>query len=164
MGQPAGGSTACGGSCGPEKECDVSNGNVRATGGCLCGAVRYEVTGPLRPVIACHCEQCRRISGHFVAATAARMEHFRLAESAGLHWYQSSPQARRGFCGRCGSSLFWEPADRRHISITAGTLDRPTGLSMAAHLFAGCADDYYRITDDLPQHEGGEHGVAISAE
>lgn len=142
----------------------MTTAEPRATGGCLCGAVRYEITGPLRQVVACHCEQCRRTSGHFVAATASRREHVRLVEDKGLRWYRSSGEARRGFCGICGSSLFWQPDHGRHLSISAGTLDRPTGLAMAAHLFAGAADDYYRITDGLPQHEGGEHDVEMPAE
>lgn len=142
----------------------MRNGHIRATGGCLCGAVRYEVRGPLRQVVACHCEQCRRTSGHFVAATAARHEHFGLVKPDGLSWYRSSAEARRGFCRNCGSSLFWEPDDRRHISIMAGTLDRPTGLAMAGHLFAAAADDYYRITDGLPQFPDGEHDVKIPEE
>ncbi len=137
---------------------------VRASGGCLCGAVRYEVTGPLRPVLACHCEQCRRSSGHHVAATAARHGDFRLVTSESLRWYRSSATARRGFCGTCGSNLFWEPDDRRHISITAGTLDRPTGLTLAGHLFAGGADDYYRICDGRPEFPGGEHDLKIPVE
>lgn len=126
--------------------------------------MRYEVRGKLRPVLACHCEQCRRASGHFVAATAARHADFHLVRSDGLRWYRSSAAARRGFCGVCGSNLFWEPEDRRHISLMAGTLDRPTGLAMAGHLFAGAADDYYRITDSLPQFPAGEHDVKIPAE
>jgi hypothetical protein len=137
---------------------------VRATGGCLCGAVRYEVSGPMRPVLACHCEQCRRTSGNFVASTAVRHGNFRLVKSDGLRWYRSSPEARRGFCGVCGGNLFWEPEDKRHFSIMAGTLDRPTGLEMAGHLFAEAADDYYRITDGLKQFTGGEHDVKVPAE
>lgn len=137
---------------------------VRVTGGCLCGAVRYEVSGPMRPVLACHCEQCRRTSGHFTAATAAHPADLRLAKSETLRWYRSSPEARRGFCGECGGNLFWEPEDRRHISIMAGTLDRPTGLKLVGHIFAAAADDYYRITDGLTQFPGGEHDVKIPAE
>ena len=143
---------------------DAMSKSVRATGGCLCGAVRYEVSGPMRPVVGCHCEQCRRTSGHFVASTAARHADFRLVKSETLRWYRSSPEARRGFCGECGGNLFWEPEDRRHISIMAGTLDRPTGLKLVAHLFAGGADDYYRITDGLTQFSGGDHDVKIPAE
>src|SRR5436190_850558 len=128
----------------------------RARGRCLCGAVQFEVRGPLRPVVACHCEMCRRTSGHHVAATACRREHFRLIEEGGLRWYRSSETARRGFCQQCGSNLFWEPTNGTHVSIMAGTLDQPTGLSTAAHIYAGIAGDYYRICDDAPRHEGGE--------
>ena len=132
-----------------------------AAGGCLCGAVRYEVHGPLRPVVNCHCSQCRRTSGHFVAATAVRLEAFVLTSSEGLRWYQSSEAARRGFCGNCGSSLFWEPTSGEKMVIMAGTLDGPTGLRTVAHIFADDAGDYYEIYDDLPQFTGGDHGVKM---
>jgi len=128
---------------------------IRATGGCLCGAVRYEVRGSLRPVIACHCTQCRRTSGHFVAATATAPQNLVLVEEKGLSWYQSSSFARRGFCHTCGSSLFWErtagegTGDR--ISIMAGTLDSPSGLETEMHIYVEDAGDYYKINDGLPQ-------------
>ena len=64
------------------------------TGGCLCGAVRYEVRGPLRPVVMCHCTQCRRMTGHLMAATAARRADFRLLAESGLAWYDASSEAR----------------------------------------------------------------------
>jgi len=130
---------------------------THATGGCLCGEVRYEVNGPLHSVIACHCEQCRRTSGHFVAATAVANEHLRLVEEKGLRWYHSSDIARRGFCGTCGSSLFWDPTDNQdsttphHISIMAGTLDSPTGLALTNHIFVEFKGDYYELTDGKPQ-------------
>lgn len=64
---------------------------VRARGGCLCGGVRYEVTGPLRGVWACHCSQCRRTSGNFVAATQCRRDDLDLLSTETLAWYRSSP-------------------------------------------------------------------------
>ncbi len=131
------------------------------TGGCLCGAVRYEVHGPLRPVVNCHCSQCRRTSGHFVAATAVRLEAFTLTNSEELRWYRSSEAARRGFCGNCGSSLFWEPTSGEKMVIMAGTLDSPTGLRTAAHVFVGDAGDYYEIDDDLPRFTDGDHRIEI---
>ena len=128
-----------------------------ATGGCLCGSVRYEVRGPLRDVLICHCEECRRWHGHFSASTAARKDDLLLHEARGLRWIQSpdsDARARRGFCGECGSSLFWDPPDRERISIAAGTLDAPTGLHSASHWFSSHAGDYYEIPDDgLPRHE-----------
>lgn len=118
-------------------------------GGCLCGAVRYRVTGPLRPVVACHCQQCRKTSGHHVAATSALRED--LVVEGQVTWYQSSPLARRGFCGTCGSNLFWD-GPGVNISIFAGTLDGPTGLRLAGHIFCADKGDYYSVDDGLPHY------------
>ncbi len=118
------------------------------TGGCVCGAVTYRVRGPLRPVIACHCVQCRKTSGHHVAATSALRKD--MTVSGEVTWYQSSPSARRGFCGTCGSNLFWDGAGS-HLSIFAGTLDGPTGLTVAGHIFCADKGDYYDIPEGVPQ-------------
>ena len=130
----------------------------RATGGCLCGAVRYEVHGQLRDVLLCHCRECRRWSGHVFAATAARREALVLVRSASLRWVSSpasASRARRGFCAACGSSLFWDAPGKDTISIAAGTLDEPTGLRVAGHVHVADAGDYYELADDgLPRHEG----------
>ena len=130
-------------------------------GRCLCGAVQYEIRGPLRPVVACHCEMCRRATGHFAAATATRRETLILHEDRGLRWFDSSTTARRGFCQFCGSNLFWAPADGSRYSIMAGTLDKPTGLAIAVHIFVNDAGDYYRIADGVPQRTDGEHGIPL---
>jgi hypothetical protein len=130
-------------------------------GGCLCGRVRYRVTGPLRPVVMCHCTQCRRTTGHVMAATAARRTDFHLVKQDDLRWFDSSTQARRGFCGRCGSTLFWDGAGREHISIAAGTLDDSRGLRIACHIFTANKGDYYLIDGDVPQSTDGQFSVAI---
>ncbi len=118
-------------------------------GGCLCGGVRYEVRGPLRDIIACHCSQCRKTSGHFVAATQASATDLQLLESATLRWYRSSATAERGFCSRCGGNLFWRETapGTEVISIMAGTLEVPTGLRITAHSFVGDRSDYYDLAD-----------------
>ena len=118
------------------------------TGGCLCGAITYRVTGPMRPVIACHCQQCRKTSGHHVAATAA--PHDAIAVSGEPVWFVSSDSARRGFCGVCGSNLFWESSDSVTLSIFAGTLDDAGGLSIAGHIFTDDKGAYYQIADGKP--------------
>jgi hypothetical protein len=127
----------------------------------LCGAIRYKVNGPLRDVIACHCGQCRRTSGHFVAATAARPENLVLSEDKGLRWYQSSKTARRGFCQDCGSSVFYAPESGDRISIAAGTLDDSSALKIAAHIYVEEAGSYYVIEDDAVRIEGGHHNVQM---
>ena len=119
-----------------------------AKGGCLCGQVSYHVTGPLRPVIGCHCVQCRKTSGHYVAATSAARSD--VAITGEVTWYPSSPTARRGFCGTCGSSLFWD-GPGANLSIHAGTLDGDSGLTVAGHIFCADKGDYYTLDPDLPQ-------------
>ncbi|MDH5344720.1 MAG: GFA family protein [Gammaproteobacteria bacterium] len=126
---------------------------TEATGGCLCGAVRYEITGPMRRVVYCHCGQCRKTSGHYVAATAVSHDDLRFVEDAGLSWYTSSDTADRGFCHRCGSSLFWRPAHGRYMAVMAGAIDAPTGLTAKEHIYVADASDYYAIGDGLPQFE-----------
>lgn len=125
------------------------------SGGCLCGAVRYEVRGVVGELHACHCGQCRRQSGHFVVAASAKNEDFVLTESRGLKWYRSSDWARRGFCGECGSALFWDDGGEE-ISLNVGSLDQPTGLALQKHIFVDEKADYYEISDELPKFEGSD--------
>lgn len=126
----------------------------RAAGGCLCGAVRYEVRGPLRSVVNCHCGQCRRIHGHYGAYTAAARGDLVVTADQGLKWYASSETARRGFCAECGATLFWEPRADDYTAIAAGSFDQPTGLKTIGHIYAADIADYYTIADDLERWPG----------
>ena len=132
--------------------------DIRATGGCLCGSVRYEIAGELMPVINCHCSKCRRFNGHVGAYAATRRESLILVEEKDLKWYRSvqdeTPDVYRGFCRQCGSSLFWDPRGLEIISIAAGSIDPPTGLDTERHVYVSQKTDYYRITDELPCHDG----------
>ena len=127
-------------------------------GGCLCGAVRYEIHGPLRDVVNCHCEMCLRIHGGVGPHSKALKQHIKIVKSDGLRWYQTSPIARRGFCGECGSSLFWEPVAQDGTGIVAGSLDQPTGLKTIGHIFVSEKADFYSIEDDLPQFQKSSDG------
>jgi hypothetical protein len=120
-------------------------------GSCLCGAVRYATPGPLRPVIACHCTQCRKTSGHHVAATSAPRAGVEITGE--VRWYGSSPEARRGFCPVCGSNLFWD-GPGGYLSIFAGTIDGDPGVRLAGHIFCADKGAYYEIGDDLPRADG----------
>ena len=132
-----------------------------ASGRCLCGAVRYETDAALRPVVACHCSQCRLSSGFHVAATSAPRDAVRI--EGAVTWFASSSEARRGFCGTCGSNLFWDGGGAS-LSIMAGTLDAPTGLAMAGHIFVGDKPDWYAIADGLPQAEGRDPTLTTRVE
>jgi hypothetical protein len=104
-------------------------------------------------VVICHCVECRRWAGHVWAATAARRDDLRIVEDGALRWIdspESDAHARRGFCAECGSSLFWDAPDRDTISISAGALDRPTGLRTGREIYTESAGDYYEI-DPAPR-------------
>ncbi len=102
---------------------------MTATGGCLCSALRYEVEGPLGPVTACHCAQCRRASGHVAAFTVA--ERKQVTVTGNVAWFASTPGViRRGFCPVCGSQVFWDRIAAPKLGIAAGSLDQPNGLEL----------------------------------
>jgi hypothetical protein len=124
---------------------------LRATGRCLCGAITLEVRGSLRDVVVCHCGQCLRHHGAPPSYTAAAWTDVTVHGIKNLKWYQSSQDARRGFCRICGSSLFWEPLGSGRVSITAGCLDRPTDLRTVRHIFVADKGDFYEIKDGLEQ-------------
>lgn len=113
------------------------------SGGCHCGAVAFTATGPLRDVLACHCGQCRRTSGHYWAATSVPLDRFSVTRDDGLVWYRSSTTATRGFCRLCGASLFWKPEGEERMAIAAGAFDGDPPFQLAGHIFTGDAGDYY---------------------
>jgi len=116
--------------------------------------VQFTLTGALRASVGCHCIQCRKTSGHYVSATQVGAGQLDVTADETLKWYQSSPHAERGFCNRCGSSLFWRhDADGGAVSVMSGTLDGATGITTAKHIHTGTKGDYYAITHDVPQLE-----------
>ena len=122
------------------------------TGSCLCGGVVYELSGDIDDIVTCHCAQCRKTTGHHVAATRTARENCRLIKDDTLQWYRSSPEAQRGFCQTCGGQLFWQADASPNISVHAGTLDTPTGLKTRCHIYVADKGDYYELEDGLPQY------------
>ena len=127
-----------------------------ATGGCLCGAVRYQARAPLRDVVNCHCGQCLKTHGNFAAYSAVPRAGLHVVEARGLAWYRSSTAARRGFCRECGASLFWDADKQGYVAVAAGSIDRPTGLKTVRHIFVEDKPDFYEISDGLEQISGGQ--------
>lgn len=134
------------------KEPEPTTKPATRTGQCLCGAVHLTFTGPMRDISVCHCGQCRRWHGHAPAYSKAKWANIGLTGGKFLRWYISSPEARRGFCSQCGSSLFWEMNGSDAVSICAGLLDLPTGLRTRHHIFVADKGDCYDILGQLPQY------------
>ena len=122
-------------------------------GSCMCGAVRYEAAGPLRPIIACHCTECRKSTGNYFTASSAYRSNFRLLEDKGLKWYQSGTETERGFCRECGSSLFFRRIGGDRISFSGGTIDGASNLELAGHIFADEKGDYYSLDNEAVVHQ-----------
>lgn len=123
------------------------------SGSCLCGKVRFTVTGELPSPDACHCTICRKQSGHYFASTDVPKAALVVEGEEHVSWYQSSQKVRRGFCATCGSSMFFDPPNRDWIGVAMGAFDGPTGTRLAMHIFVADKGDYYDIADGLPQNE-----------
>lgn len=123
-------------------------------GSCLCGAVRFDVQGEARRPGACHCNQCRKQSGHVWASVEVDLAD--IAITGEVRWYQATDKARRGFCPTCGSFLFWQEigADGTtsgEIGVALGAVDGDTGITSFRHIFTAYKGDYYSIPDHEPQ-------------
>jgi len=122
-------------------------------GSCLCGAVMFEVSVALPAPDACHCRACRKQSGHVFASTDVPKSALTIRGEGKVTWHQSSEKVRRGFCGACGSSLFWDPVFRDWIGVAMGAFETPTNTRLAVHIFVADKGDYYEIADGLPQKQ-----------
>ena len=134
------------------------------TGSCLCGAVTYEVSGPMREVVYCHCSQCRKQTGLYYASTNVADSDLVIRGAENITWFQSSEKGRRGFCKHCGSALFWKYEGAENISIQAGTVDQPTNLAAGYHIFCADKGDFYEILDGLPQYSKDSPGLLTNTE
>lgn len=124
-------------------------------GGCGCGAVTYRIEGIVEPVLHCHCENCRRLSGNFVAATRVPVESLAITDPEGRLSWHDLDYARYGFCRDCGSTLFYQAADRSHlISVMVGTLDVSPDLPLGGVWFAAEAQSHHVLPEGVPIHDG----------
>ncbi|SMR82296.1 Uncharacterized conserved protein [Aliiroseovarius halocynthiae] len=120
-------------------------------GSCLCGAITFSTNATPKAVSMCHCSQCQKQSGGIWAS--AHVPEDKLTISGDVTWFDASGVAKRGFCGTCGSFLFWKAHDEDLISFALGAVDGPTGLTLEKHIFTADKGDYYQISDGLPQQD-----------
>ena len=124
-------------------------------GSCLCGGIRYEITGELLSISNCHCRMCQKAHGAAFASYAeAKVADLRVTHGQELiSRYRSSPEAQRSFCSRCGSNLFFEPDETPNLFwVAAGGFDSEIQLRPSSHIFIDSKAPWFEINDDLPQH------------
>ena len=136
------------------------NDDAVFTGGCLCGAVQFEVTPPTKWCAHCHCSLCRRAHGAaFVTWFGVERSAFELVTgSEDLSWYKSTLEASRGFCDRCGSTMFFKSdrwAHETHIALA--NMERSIDREPTAHVFYDAHVDWVELGDDL-RRLGGQSG------
>lgn len=127
-------------------------------GGCLCGAVKYEIDGDIEFASHCHCAMCRKVHGAaFATYGGVSSRQFRFTQGAdAVRTFESSPGVRRRFCPRCGSPLTWTQDQRpEHIAFTLGTLETPVSPPAGMrHIYVASKAPWYEICDSLPRFEG----------
>tara|TARA_B110000438_G_scaffold105368_1_gene103837 strand:- start:507 stop:905 length:399 start_codon:yes stop_codon:yes gene_type:complete len=118
---------------------------------CLCGGVKIKITGKLSNVSNCHCSQCMKTHGNFGSYTSCENIKLFFIKKKSLRWYKSSSFAKRGFCYKCGASLFFKRLKSERISISAGIFNNPTKLKTNRNIFTKGKMDYYKLNKKIPK-------------
>lgn len=129
-------------------------------GSCLCGAVRYEITGSFEMAGHCHCSMCRKSHGAaFVTWAMVNPDQFRWTPGEQfVQGYESSPGRQRCFCKKCGSPLVATHSGKI-TEVALGTVDGDPGVRPGEHIFVGSKAVWYEIADALPQFEEWPPGM-----
>ena len=121
------------------------------TASCLCGDIKLKTQGYHRNVQNCHCIQCMKTHGHHAAYTNVEERNIKFLQKRTLKWFKSSKRAKRGFCNKCGASLFFKIMGARTISIAAGMFNRPIKLKTTMNIFVKGKSDYYKLDSRMPK-------------
>lgn len=131
----------------------------RVTGGCLCGAVRYEADALLQSAYYCHCKDCQKSSGQPASiGVPVKVGSLRFI-SEEPKYYISSEWGRRGFCPHCGSRIIWRPRDPEDewtTNVDVCSLDNPEDVRPSMHIFVDRQLPWYKLDDDLPRARSDE--------
>jgi hypothetical protein len=128
------------------------------TGSCLCGAIRYEITGRISPIVLCHCSKCRKANGSaFHSGSVCRTSKFR--------WISGRDEIRRfatasgyttQFCPTCGSPVPSEPTAEGYVVLPTGALDQDPGTRPIRHIWVASKAPWFEIAGDVPQLAEGD--------
>ena len=130
----------------------MSSEDRMLTGGCECGAVRYEVPDAFLYSLNCHCSRCRAATGSaFKALAGIEREKLEVTRGADTLFIYGEPDAHDTRCGVCGSLLFSVVRDGAYVHVAMGSLVDEPSIRPTDHIFVGSKAPWFEITDDLPQ-------------
>ena len=118
---------------------------------CLCGSIKLKTQGYHRNIQNCHCVQCAKTHGNYAAYTYVEEKNVKFVKKRNLKWFKSSKRAKRGFCNKCGASLFFKIIGAKTISIAAGMFNRPVKLKTTMNIFVKGKSDYYKLDSSMPK-------------
>ena len=118
---------------------------------CLCSGIKLKTQGYHRNVQNCHCIQCMKTHGHHAAYTNVEERNVKFLKNRTLKWFKSSKRAKRGFCNKCGASLFFKIIGAKTISIAAGMFNKPIKLKTTMNIFVKGKSDYYKLDSRMPK-------------
>lgn len=120
-------------------------------GQCLCGAVSFTVSGEINRVSACYCSQCRAQNGGGAFHGAEFAGDMTIHQDKELKWFDSSDKATRGFCGACGSSLFWKSkTNSQYFDVSLGAFADDSLFELDAHIFVDSKAGYQQPPNNAP--------------
>ena len=118
---------------------------------CLCGSIKLKTQGYHRNIQNCHCVQCVKTHGNYASYTYVEEKNVKFLKKRNLKWFKSSKRAKRGFCNKCGASLFFKVIGAKTISIAAGMFNKPIKLKTTMNIFVQGKADYNKLDSRMPK-------------
>jgi hypothetical protein len=130
--------------------------DIVINGSCLCGEVKFAISGRPSSLSYCHCSRCRKTAGIFSTVLIGKADDFHLVQGQdAIAEVKDRAQTKfqRYFCKKCGSSLGDMTSGEIYV-VAASALDDDPGLKPSLHIHVASKPEWYEISDDLPQFEG----------
>ena len=124
---------------------------LSSRGSCLCGGVKFITKSFHRNIFNCHCVQCMKTHGNFAAYTNLKDLNVKFLTKRTLGWFKSSKKAQRGFCKKCGASIFFKMNKSDNISISAGVFDKSLKVRTTRNIFIKNRLKYYKLDNSIPK-------------
>ncbi len=118
--------------------------------GCACGAIKFEIHGEPINAAVCHCKQCKKATGAPLFMAPAFHDRDVTMKKGEAKWFQSSSKAKRGFCGDCGSPLFFKFENSEATDVLIGCFDDPHQIEPTEHLWSDERMSWLPVDDSLP--------------